>query len=108
MSSEVTWFGGLLLLDPFPHLLNGQSVAELAVVVPLGALDPPLECLGFSLDQVEVTAEPILRGFFVHLTLQRVVSARPARHLPVLVVSQPHELGRRDVLDRRGPLRKLV
>src|SRR3989440_9423502 len=92
-------FGGLLLLDPLPHLLDGQPVAELALVVPFVPLDLPLERLGFLLDQVEVTTDPILRGLLIHLALQRVVPARGPRHLPVLVVSRPHELRRGDVLD---------
>src|SRR5262249_29121773 len=101
------WFGGLLLLVPLPHLLDGQPVAEFPVVVPLVPLDLPLERLGLPLDQVEVGADPVLRGFLVHLALECVAPARGPRHLPVLVVRRPHELRRGDVLEHRAPLREL-
>src|SRR5262249_17482453 len=101
------WFGGLLLLVPLPPLLDPQPVAEFPLVVPLGPLDLALERLGLPLDQVEVGADTVLRGFFVRLALERVAPARGPRHLPVLVVHRPHELRRCDVLDHRGSLREL-
>src|SRR6266850_339018 len=97
----------LLLFNALPHLVDGQSAAELALVIPLVALDLPLERLRFSFDQVEVTTDPIFRGLLIHLALERVSPARGPRHRPVLFVSGPHELRWGDVFERRGPCRKL-
>src|SRR5215813_9991684 len=93
-SSAGRWFGGSLLLDPLPYLLDGQPVAELAVVVPLVPLDLPLEGLGFSHDLLKISGDPILRSLLIHLTFKRVAAARGACHLAILVVTRPHELCR--------------
>ena len=47
--SKPSQFGRLPLLRPLPDLLDGQVVAQLAVVIPLVPVDPVLERLGLAL-----------------------------------------------------------
>src|SRR5437762_13609336 len=102
-TSRMSWFceRPLLRLDPLPHVLDGQPGAELAGVVPLVPLDLPGKRLGLALELFEDVAHAVLRRLDVLVALDRVAPAQPGLDLAVLVVSDPRELRRRDVLELR-------
>src|SRR5262249_7417558 len=101
----ISWFGRLLPLEAFPHLLNGQPATKLAVVMPLVALDFPLERLGLSFKGLNDVADAVLGRLFVLVPHHCVGSAQCRVDLAILVIGGPHELSRGDVLEPRGPFR---
>src|SRR5262245_61489505 len=105
----ITRFGTLLLLDPLPHLFNLQAARKLPGVVPLVPFDFPLERLLLPLEGRKNGASPVLGRLLVFVSVDGVGPAQhpPCIDLALLVVAEPHELARRDVLDLRHPLRGL-
>src|SRR5262245_4535108 len=97
---------GLLLLFALPHLLDRQPAAERAVVIPLVSFDLARELVGLAADDVEVRTEPVNRAFLIVLAIERIAAAGSSRHLAVFVVTCPHELRGRHMLERGRALRE--